>query len=121
MLESLTDLPEGVIGFQSHGELHAADYSEILLPAIEEVLGRGDPLRVVLVFESFDGLSGGALWQDLKMGAHTFTDWKRVALVTDVEWMVHVTHLFGWMSPGELKHFPLDQLDAAAAWAAADD
>jgi hypothetical protein len=118
MIELLTDLPDGVIGFRGHGEIHAADYTDVLLPAIDEVLGRGEPLRVVLVFESFDGLSGGAFWQDLKMGVEHFTDWQRIALVTDVKWMVHATHLFGWMTPGEMKHFPIDQLDAAVAWTA---
>jgi hypothetical protein len=120
MIEPLADLPDRVIGFQAHGEIHADDYTKVLLPAINEVLGRDEPLRVVLVFKTFDGLSGGAFWQDLKMGMTHFTDWKRIALVTDVEWMVHLTHLFGWMTPGELKHFPLDQRDAAVEWAAAD-
>ena len=43
------------------------------------------------------------------------------ALVTDIDWMVRLTSLFGWMTPGELKHFPMAERDAAVAWAAADD
>ncbi|MGH8840398.1 MAG: STAS/SEC14 domain-containing protein [Jiangellaceae bacterium] len=43
-----------------------------------------------------------------------------MALVTDVEWMMHLSRLFGWMTPGEFKHFPLDERDAAVAWSAAD-
>jgi hypothetical protein len=27
----------------------------------------------------------------------------------------------GWMTPGDFKHFPLADRDAAIAWAAADD
>lgn len=72
----------------------------------------------MLVFPSFDGLSGGAAWQDLKMGVQHISHWKKIALVTDVDWMLHLTHLFGWMTPGELKQFPLAERDAAAAWAA---
>jgi hypothetical protein len=34
--------------------------------------------------------------------------------------MIHLVRLFGWMTPGELRHFPLDERDAAIAWAAAD-
>jgi hypothetical protein len=48
-----------------------------------------------------------------------FRAWKRIALVTDIEWMERVTALFGWMTPGEVKHFPLAQRDEAVAWAAA--
>jgi hypothetical protein len=45
----------------------------------------------------------------------------RIALVTDIDWMRQLTGLFGWMTPGELKHFPLAERDAAIAWAAAGD
>jgi hypothetical protein len=44
----------------------------------------------------------------------------RIALVTDVDWMIQLTALFGWMTPGELKRFPLTERDAAIAWAAAE-
>jgi hypothetical protein len=29
--------------------------------------------------------------------------------------MMHLSRLFGWMTPGEFKHFPLDERDAAVA------
>ncbi len=118
MIERLTGLPDGVIGFEANGELHADDYKTVLLPSIEEQLAAGHDLRVVLVFEQWDGMSGGALWQDLKLGTEHLRHWKRIALVTDLDWMAHLTHLFGWMTPGELKRFPVAERDAAIAWAA---
>ena len=118
VLEVLTDLPEGVLGFEAHGELHAEDYETVLVPAIEQQIRDGGELRVVLVFPRWDGLSGGAAWQDLKMGVEHLTHWARIALVTDVEWMVHLTHLFGWMTPGEMRQFPLADREAAITWAA---
>ena len=120
MIEQLDQLPDNVLGFTARGEIQASDYRDVLLPAIRQVLERGDDLRVVLVFDRWDGMSGGAMWQDLKMGAGHLTRWKRIALVTDVDWMARVTHLFGWMTPGELEHFPLAERDAAVAWAAGD-
>ena len=53
------------------------------------------------------------------MGMEHFAHWKRIALVTDLDWMIHLTQLFGWMTPGEMKRFPLAERDAAIAWAAA--
>ena len=76
-------------------------------------------MGIVLEFPSFDGISANATWEDLKMRVQHLTQWKRITLVTDVEWMIHVTHLFRWMTPGELKHFPLAERDDAVAWAAA--
>ena len=119
MLEPLDDLPDHVIGFSNHGEIRAEDYTDILLPAIQAVLDRGEELRVLLVFAQWDGMSGGALWEDLKLGVEHLTRWKKIALVTDVDWMVDVTRFFGWMTPGELKHFPTTEREEALAWVGA--
>jgi hypothetical protein len=54
------------------------------------------------------------------MGVEHLTGWKRIALVTDIDWMPDLAALFGWMTPGELQHFPLAEQDAAVAWAAGD-
>jgi hypothetical protein len=54
------------------------------------------------------------------MGVEHLRAWKRVALVTDIEWMTQMTALFGWMTPGEVKHFPLTERTAAIAWAAGE-
>ena len=75
---------------------------------------------MVLVFPRWEGMSSGAGWQDLKMGFENLRRWKRIALVTDLDWMITVTSLFGWMTPGELKRFPIAERDAAIAWAAGD-
>ena len=117
MITLLTDMPTGVIGFEASGKLHAEDYRDVLLPAIEDAAKTGD-VRVVIVIKDFDGLSGGALWQDLKMGVENLRVWKKIALVADIEWMTHLASMFGWMTPGELKHFPLAEQDDAVAWAA---
>jgi hypothetical protein len=62
--------------------------------------------------------SPGALWQDLKVGIEHLRGWKRIAIVTDIEWVTHLTGLFGWMTPGETKVFPLQQRGEAIAWVA---
>jgi hypothetical protein len=121
MIEAMTGLPPSVLGFEVNGALHADDYRDMLLPAVEAAIQRGEKVRIVLVFERFDGLSGGALWQDLKLGVEHLTHWERIALVTDIDWMIQLTALFGWMTPGELKRFPLAEREAAIAWAAARD
>jgi stage II sporulation SpoAA-like protein len=118
MITELSGLPDGVVGFEASGKLAAEDYRDVVLPTIEKALAAGD-VRVVIVMRDFDGLSGGALWQDLKMGVEHFRGWKKIALVTDIGWMSHATDLFGWMTPGETKTFSLDERDDAIAWARA--
>jgi hypothetical protein len=117
MITQLTDLPAGVIGFEVTGTLHAEDYRDVLLPAVERAAAEGD-VRIVLVIPEFGGITAGAVWQDLKMGIEHMRGWRRIALVTDVEWMRHMTHLFGWMTPGEVRHFPTSARRDAVDWVA---
>jgi hypothetical protein len=49
---------------------------------------------------------------------HHLRSYKRIALVTDIHWMTDMAAWFGWMTPGELKHFPSAQRAEAIAWAA---
>ena len=118
MVKELSGLPPGVIGFEATGKLRAEDYRDVVLPALERASAAGE-VRFVVVIPEFGGMSGGALWQDLKVGIEHLRAWKRIALVTDIEWMEQMTSLFGWMTPGEVRHFPLAQRDEAIAWAAA--
>jgi hypothetical protein len=117
VIKELTDLPEGVIGFEAQGKLQAEDYRDVVLPALERAAKRGQ-VRFLIVIPDFRGMSGGALWQDLKMGVEHLRAWKRIALVTDIEWMTHLTALFGWMTPGETKTFPLARRQEAIQWVA---
>jgi hypothetical protein len=109
-------LPAGVVGVEASGTLHAEDYRDVLLPLLQRAAS-GD-VRIVIVIRNFEGVSGGALWQDLKVGMDKDITWKRIALVSDIEWMTHLTDLFGWMTPGEVKYFATAQLAEAIDWAA---
>ena len=115
MITELDGLPEGVIGFEASGKIAAEDYRDVVLPALEQAAKAGD-VRFVIVMRDFDGMSGGAVWQDLKMGIEHLRSWKRIALVTDITWMTHATDLLGWMTPGETKTFTLDQKAKAVKW-----
>jgi hypothetical protein len=118
MIKELGGLPPGVIGFEAAGKLSAEDYRDVVLPALERAAASGE-VRFVVVIPEFHGLSGGALWQDLKVGVEHLRAWKRIALVTDIGWMSDVTALFSWMTPGQVKVFSLAQRDEALRWVAA--
>jgi hypothetical protein len=59
----------------------------------------------VVAIPEFQAMSGGVLWQDLKVGIEHLHAWKRIALVTDIKWMNLMTTLFAGMTPGEVRHF----------------
>jgi hypothetical protein len=117
MIKELGGLPAGVIGFEAAGKLRAEDYRDVVLPALERAAKSGE-VRFLIVMPEFHGMSGGAVWQDLKVGIEHLRAWKRIAVVTDIEWITHLTSLFGWMTPGEVRTFSLSDRDQAVAWVA---
>ena len=49
------------------------------------------------------------MWDDVKWGTSHVRGWGRVALVTDVDWMRHLTKAFSWLAPKGMKVFPTDR------------
>jgi SpoIIAA-like len=115
MISELSGLPPGVIGFEASGKIAAEDYRDVVRPVLEEAAKAGN-VRFVIVMRDFDGISGGAVWQDLRMGFEHLHAWKRIALITDIGWMSHLTDLFGWMTPGETKTFSMAEQAQAIEW-----
>ena len=82
--------PPGVIGLRASGKLTKEDYTDVLEPALKEAMDSGEA-RVVFVLTDFEGLEARAILEDIKTGlgvelAHR-KNWKRLAVVTDVDWV----------------------------------
>ncbi|MFE1439621.1 STAS/SEC14 domain-containing protein [Streptomyces sp. NPDC058739] len=110
-------MPDGVIGFEASGTISAEDYRDAVLPALTEAATGGE-VRFLLVVDDFYGMTGGAVREDLEVRVEHLRSWKRIALVTDIEWMTHLTAMSGWMTPGETRTFPSARRAEATAWAA---
>jgi hypothetical protein len=119
MLERLSDMPAGTMGFRASGKLGKADYTDVLEPALHAGVEAGE-LRVLLVLSDFDGLEPGAWIEDVKTALEVSVGhrsaWKRFALVTDVEWIAKATRTFAWMIPGDVRVFALARLEDARTW-----
>jgi stage II sporulation SpoAA-like protein len=122
VIEALEGMPPGTIGFRATGHVTRDEYRDVLLPAMKSAAEAGEVRMVFAVGPGFEEFEPGALVEDTKTGitlglGHPHA-WKRTALVTDVDWMRKVLHMFGWLTPGEVKLYDLDGLDEAKAWVA---
>jgi SpoIIAA-like len=121
MMEKIADLPAGVIGLHVSGELTREEYRDQLEPALRDAVEGGD-VRLLLVLEEDFSMSAGAFAEDEKIGWQLVLPhhkaWKRIALVTDVDWVRRGIRLLGWMAPGEIKVWTGGELDKARAWVA---
>ena len=122
MVERMDDVPAGVIGLRASGKLTKEDYTDVLEPALKEAMDSGEA-RVVFLLTDFDGLALGASFEDIKTGLGVELanrgNWKRLAFVTDVDWVAKATQMFAFAMPGELEVYDdLDKLEEAKSWAA---
>ena len=122
MLEMLPGAPDGVLAFKAVGEVTADDYRKVLDPAVHDTIAKHGGVRFVYVLgPEWTGYSAGAIWEDKRIGLAEWAKWERCAVVSDRDWIEHLTKAFAWLVPGKVKVFELDGLDDAMAWAAASD
>jgi hypothetical protein len=120
LIEKLTDMPDGTLGFRVSGKIVREDYTNLLEPELKKALDSGDNLRTLYVIESLERMEPSALWEDSKtgfnLGVLNRKQWDRSAIVTDIDWMVHATKLFAWLIPGEARVYPLAEVEEAKRW-----
>ena len=121
MIERIDDVPAGVIGVRASGKLTKDDYRDGLEPALKEATDSGEA-RVLFVLPDFDGLEPGAWIEDVKTGLKVEIEnrsaWKKLAVVTGVDWIAKAMRLFAWAMPGELAVYEVDEVDEAKSWVA---
>jgi SpoIIAA-like len=121
MIDVLPDMPEGVTGIRVSGRLRGEDLRQFK-PAMENLVKNGEIRIVEVIASDYEGFGPGGLVEDLKLGLGALfqhhSAFKRIAVVTDKGWAVHMLHALAWMVPGELALFGLDELERAKEWAA---
>ncbi|MDQ5974435.1 MAG: hypothetical protein QG661_1644 [Actinomycetota bacterium] len=122
MIELMTGLPADVVGFVAKGEVTAADYRDILDPAVRAALARHERIRVLYVLgDEFTGYSGGALWDDAVVGTEHFGRFERMAVVSDKDWVRHSVNAFAWIMPTRIRVFDDSEQAEALVWVTGAD
>ena len=120
MLELMRDLPDNIVGVVATGEVTAADYEAVLIPAVEAAIKAYGRIRVLYhVAPGFTGFTAGAMWDDATMGLSHFGSWEKAAVVTDVEWIRGATQAMGFLMPCPVRTFGDAALADAREWIAA--
>jgi hypothetical protein len=121
MIELLDDMPAGVTGFRVSGRVGGEELRDFG-PTMKTLLDTEEIRLVEVVADDYAGFGPGGLVEDLKMGLGTLighhSAFRRIAIVSDKEWVTHMLHALAWMVPGELELFPVARLEEAKTWAA---
>jgi hypothetical protein len=117
MIELLQGLPDNVVALRGIGEITADDYKTVLVPAVEQKLGKHKKIRLLYVLgNDFEKYSLPAAWEDTKVGMKHLTSWDRIGVVTDVDWVKHAVKAMGFAMPCEVRLFDNAKLAEARQW-----
>lgn len=122
MIRVLSDMPPGVLGLEAVDDVEKEDYDNVVVPVVEQAIEQHGKVRLVYVLgHEFDDYEGGAVWEDVKLGAKHPTKFERIAVVTDAGWARPAMKVFSLLWPGKARAFPLAERAQATSWAAATD
>ena len=117
MITIIKNLPDDIVGLLYDDEVTATDYETVLFPAIEAALKKSKDLKVLCrLGENFKSFKLGALKDDMEIGLKYYRDWKRIAFVSDNEWMNHAVKAFLFLVPAKVKIFESKNMKEAIKW-----
>ena len=120
MIETIPNLPDGVLGLSAMGTVTADDYESTLIPAVQAATSGDTKARILfLLGDQFEGYAAEAAMDDARMGLHHWNDFEKIALVTDHTAYRALIKGFGFLMPGEVKLFAVADLEAAKEWVSA--
>ena len=117
MIELIPDMPPNVVAFTATGQVTGEDYEDIIIPLVDEKIDQHDKIRLLYhLGPDFKKFTTTALWDDAKIGFHHLRGFERVAVVSDVGWIVTMAKGIGLTMPMEIRTFSNDELGEAKAW-----
>ena len=117
MLTIMTQSHDNILGVQGTGKVTEADYQNVLIPQLEELLKNYDKVRFLYYLDdNFTGWEMGAKWEDAKFGVRHKNDFDKIAVVGGPKWVSWATKLFSYFMEGQVKFCPPEELQAAWDW-----
>jgi hypothetical protein len=117
VIKLIPDLPPNVVAFTASGQVTGEDYENIIIPLVDEKIEQHEKIRLLYhLGPEFKKFTTTALWDDAKIGFHHLNGFERVAVVSDVGWILTMARGIGLTMPVKVRTFSNDELDEAKTW-----
>lgn len=119
MIITIPQTPDNIAAFKATGEITKEDFENCVIPQVKAKVNQFDELNYLLFLDTDVGeFSMNAWYEDAMLGLKNLTKWNRAAIVTDQTGVQNFTDIFSMIMPGEVKSFPVDDLENAVYWCA---
>ena len=117
MIKLIPDMPPNVVAVTASGQITGEDYENVIIPLVNEKISQHNKIRLLYhLGPDFKKFTTTALWDDAKIGFHHLRGFERVAVVSDVTWILTMTKGIGLTMTMEVRTFANDELDEAKTW-----
>lgn len=117
MITLIKNLPPDIIGFRYEDHVTAEDYETVVFPAVKAATKKSKDLKALCqLTDNFKGFSFGALKDDMEVGLKYFRDWKKIAFLSDKEWVNHAVKAFGFLVPAQVHTYKNNETQEAVKW-----
>lgn len=117
MIEEIKGLPPSVAAFKATGKISRNDYEDVINPVVHHIYDQYGKINYLLLLDTpLKNYSAGAWFRDALLGFVYFTDWEKIAIVTDKKGIKRFTDIFGKLIPGDTKGFMMNDLEQAKKW-----
>lgn len=106
---------DNVVGYRIDGNFTAADIQP-LIDKLNVRLERHEKLRVYAEYVEIDDIQWRAVWKDLKFDFSHLTDFSKVAVVTDKEWLGLSAGIANLVPGLDVKFFKFSEQEQARQW-----
>ena len=114
--EYLDGFPRDVLALKAKGIITSKDYAE-LGPRLDAALDEHDKIKVYLELgEDFDRYTASAMWDDARLGLGRAFKISKIAVVSDLRWIVQSVKIFGPLMPIDVLAFSNDEAETAKSW-----
>ncbi|MCB9727085.1 MAG: STAS/SEC14 domain-containing protein [Deltaproteobacteria bacterium] len=103
------------LGLKIEGRLTREDYQGFL-PRLTQAIERFERINLLVDLTGCEGVTAGALWEDVKWDAKHLRQVNRFAVVGDASWEKVMTKVAQPFIEAESKYFPANGRVAAWSW-----
>jgi hypothetical protein len=117
MVELLNDFPPYVAAYRAYGIVQKQDYEKIVMAKVDEAAARYGKINfLVLLQTDVWNYSFTAFINHIKVSFEHFSEWNRMAIVTDKQWLSKAYRVLNHLVPGEIRGYEIRQFDEARYW-----
>jgi hypothetical protein len=122
MLQRISDMPAGTVGFEAVGTFDDDDFEDTVEPVLQREIAAGRTIRLLyLLGPDLHDYEGEALADELRFAARHASSYERVAVVSGHDWLAPALRVLSALVPGQLRAFPLTELQQAKRWVGGAD